>query len=243
MFRTWLVSDPDIEAVQERDYEGPKGTTIRLVGPASLGIKSPEPTEMILAGRVPVSHNMGKPGGAYAWHVSDESCKARINAYRDPTQIQYAWQKSALLAGHRPDPTVVKAADSSLRSFLPPDTSAKNLEEARALSGKLVSSDQFELLPAGRPMGPFRHHVTPYSFGLLTNVREGGLKQDLTSMFEMSPTALPKPYDSATAKLYQTTHRITGTSDPYWTTLKGYYDVYKESTMNSPTPIYYKAPQ
>jgi hypothetical protein len=132
---------------------------------------------------------------------------------------------------------VVSAADGSKLSFLPGDADAKEFETSRGQSGKLTGLDQFELLPDGKPMGPFRHHVTPYSFGLLTNVREGGLKQDLTSMFETSPTALPKPYDAATARLYQSTHKITGTSDPYWTTLKGYYDVYKEASMKSATPI------
>jgi hypothetical protein len=242
LFRAWLVSDSDPKAVRQRDYDGSKGETIRLVGPGTLGTGSPDPADMIMAGKVPVSRD-GKPGGSYAWHVSDESFKARINAYRDPTQAQDPWRKSALLAGHRPDASVVSAADGSKLSFLPGDADAKEFETSRGQSGKLTGLDQFELLPDGKPMGPFRHHVTPYSFGLLTNVREGGLKQDLTSMFETSPTALPKPYDAATARLYQSTHKITGTSDPYWTTLKGYYDVYKEASMKSATPIYYKAPQ
>ncbi len=242
LFRSWLVSDSDPQAVRERDYDGSKGETIRLVGPGTLGIKAPAPADMILAGKVPVARN-GKADGAYAWHVSDESTKARINSYRDPSQTQEPWQKSALLAGHRPDASVVSASDGSELSFLPGDDNAAEFNTSRELSGKLTSLDQFELLPDGKPLGPFRHHVTPYSFGLLTNVREGGLKQDLTSMFEMSSTALPAPYDSATARLYGTTHKITGSSDPYWTTLKGYYDVYKEATMKASTPVYYKAPQ
>jgi hypothetical protein len=242
LFRAWLVSDSDPQAVRARDYDGPRGETIRLVGPGTLGIESPAPADMVLAGKVPVSR-AGEPDGAFAWHVSDESCKARINAYRDPTQVQEGWQKSALLAGHRPDPSVVTASDGTGLSFLPGDADAGAFEAARGLSGKLTSLDQIELLPDGKPIGRFRHHVTPHSLGLLTNVREGGLKQDLTSMFEMSSTGLPKPYDGASARLYQSTHQITGTSDPYWTTLKGYYDVYKEATMKSSTPVYYKAPQ
>ncbi len=242
LFRAWLVSDPEPAAVRKRDYDGPAGETIRLVGPGTLGVESPDPADMVLAGRVPVARE-GKAEGGFAWHVADESAKARINAYRDPSQIQYPWQKSALLAGHRPDPSVVSAADGSSLSFLPGDTDAGQFEAARAQSGKLVSLDQFELLPDGKSLGRFRHQVTPYSLGLLTNVREGGLKQDLTAMFEMSPTALPKPYDGTTARLYETTHKITGSSDPFWTALKGYYDVFKEASMNSATPVYYKAPQ
>lgn len=242
LFRSWLVSDADPEAVRNREYDGPQGDTIRLVGPGTLGIGSPAPADMILAGKVPVARN-GKADGAYAWHVADESIKARINAYRDPSQNQEPWQKSALLAGHRPDASAISAADGSGLSFLPGDATAGDFKASTELSGKLASLDQFELLPDGKPIGRFRHHVTPYSYGLLANVREGGLKQDLTSMFEMSPTTLPKPYDSANARLYETTHKITGTSDPFWSTLKGYYDVYKEATMKAATPVYYKAPQ
>ncbi len=242
LFRTWLVSDSDPAAVRERDYDGPEGETIRLVGPGTLGIESPDPADMVLAGKVPVARG-DEPEGAFAWHVSDESVKARINAYRDPSQGQQPWQKSALLAGHRPDPAAMSAADGTRLTFLPGDDTAGDYEKARELAGKLTSFDQIELLPDGKPIGRFRHQVTPHSYGLLTNVREGGLKQDLSSMFEMSPTSLPKPYDGANAKLYETTHRITGTSDPYWSTLKGYYDVAKEASMKAASPVYYKAPQ
>ena len=32
-------------------------------------------------------------------------------------------------------------------------------------------------------------------------------------------------------QLYESTHDITGSTDPYWSTLKGYYDIYKEPSM------------
>ena len=238
LFRAWLVSDPFPEKVRNREYDGPSGETIRLVGPGALGTASPAAGDLIAAGRVPVVRN-GKREGNFAWHVSDESVKARINAYRDPSQIQNPWQKSALLAGHRPDASVITSGDGTKLAFLPDDSSNKDYNDARELSGKLTNLGQFELLPNGESAARFRHHVTPHSRGLLTNVRDGGLKQDLTSMFEHSPTDLPAPYNGS-ARLYATTHKITGTSDPYWSTLKGYYDVYKEPGMSTNTPTFYK---
>lgn len=62
-FRSWLVSDSDPQAVRERDYDGSKGDTFRLVGPGTLGIAAPAAKDMILAGKVPVTRD-GKAVGA-----------------------------------------------------------------------------------------------------------------------------------------------------------------------------------
>ena len=238
-FRCWLVSNSDPAAVKSQNFGTANwsGDTIELVGDASLGGKSPTSAKVV-AGKVRVSRD-GKVGGAYAWHVADEAVKARINTYRDPSQNQTLWQKRALLAGHRPDPAVVKAADATSLSFLPTDALPADYRKAREYSGKLTSLNQCDLLYMKKQMAKFRNHVTLYSTGLPTNVREGGLKQDLSSVFGMSATALPPEYN--TLKLYESTHKITGDSDPYWSTLKGYYDIYKEPGLSASPPVYYKA--
>lgn len=241
LFRGWLASDPDPEALKKIDYTGPKAETVCLVGPGSLVVQSPGNGDMVHAGKVPV-HRNGKVSGGYAWHVSDESQKARINAYRDPSQVDQPWKKCALTGGHRPDVGDITGIDGSPLTFLPGDKDALSFSKAVESSRKLLTFDQFGLLPGAHKMGVFRHHVTPYSHGLLTDVRNGGFKQDLTSMFEMT-SVLPKPYDSPTARLYQTTHGITGASDPFWSVLKGYYDIGKEASFRSPTPVYYQPPR
>jgi len=237
-FQAWLVSDADAAAVRNRTYEGPMGEKILLVGPQSLGVETPVPQDLVEAGRVAVAGAKDKPTGAFAWHVSDESCKARINAYRDPAADDYPWRKSSLLAGHRPEASAVSAADGSSLNFLPVDSSPAGFNQARDIASKLVSLSQFALLPGGGPMGKFRHHVTPYSYGLLTDVRHGGLKQDLSSMFETSQ--LPTDYN--TKQLYLSTHGMTGLSDPYWSVLRDYYSVGKDASMNSPVPVYRRPP-
>ncbi|MCX6878640.1 MAG: hypothetical protein NTW21_33225 [Verrucomicrobia bacterium] len=242
LFRKWLVSDRDFAATRDRNYVtiAPTGETIQLVGARSLGATTAESTDTVSAGKVPIYRN-GRNEGAYAWHVADEAVKARINAYRDPSQNQSLWQKRALLAGHRSDPSVVQAKDGTHLSFLPLDTKVDDYTKAHELAGKLLSLNQVDLIAASKQIAKFRHQVTLYSMGLPTNVREGGLKQDLSSMFGMSSTTLPTAYNNL--KLYASTHKITGISDPYWSSLKGYYDVYKEPGLNSNTPVYYKAPQ
>lgn len=78
----------------------------------------------------------------------------------------------------------------------------------------------------GCEIKPLRNHITPYSQGVMSNVRGRGLKLDLSSMFEMgSATANTLPPEFTGQKLYQSTHGITGVSDPNWTALAGYYNV------------------
>ena len=116
-----------------------KGETIELVGSNSLGEPNPAPADTTVAGMVPVSEN-GTVRGAYAWHVSDESVKARINTYRDPAQNQALWQKRALLAGHRADPSVITASDGSALTFLPTDEDFPAFQPPRDFRQKSPSS-------------------------------------------------------------------------------------------------------
>jgi hypothetical protein len=85
-FRRWLVSSADMAAAGSRNFvtTGWSGKSIELVGNGSLGAGATNAGK-VTAGLVPVSKN-GRIHGSYAWHVSDESVKARINLYRDPGQ-------------------------------------------------------------------------------------------------------------------------------------------------------------
>jgi hypothetical protein len=233
-FRRWLVSNADLKTAQSRNFVNTAwtGKTIELVGDGSLGANANDSAK-VTAGLVPIS--VGKTKGSYAWHVADESVKARINVYRDPNQNTTLAQKRALLAGHRPDPSVMKGADGTSPTFLPTDLKSSEFTDAKEKSSKLLDLDQVELLDQAKgKVKQFRNDMTPYSLGLLTDVRRGGLKQDLSSVFEMTET-LPTEFNNK--KLYESTHGITGVSDPYWTTLAGYYNSFRTITTPETTPI------
>jgi hypothetical protein len=232
-FQQWLVSNPDVAAAENQDFantpwpsDSSEKTTATLVGKAALGGNSDE-NAWSRAGKVPVSRNE-KIQGTYAWHVSDESVKARINLYRDPSRNSTLAQKRALLAGHRPDTSRVKANGVSL-DFLPNDLTSTAFAAADKTTGKVIDLDQVDLLGSSGRIKQFRNDVTPHSMGLLTDVRNGGLKQDLSSIFEFSTTAstVTLPPDFNNKKLYQSTHGITGVSDPYWSALSSYYNMFK----------------
>lgn len=242
-FRSWLVStaEPADGGLMDFGKNPWTGDTIDLVGTGTLGKGAPSES-MIKAGKVKLSHN-GKLEGSYAWHVSDEGLKARINAYRDPASNTTLAMKRALLAGHRPDASVITAADQT-KLVLPSDRDVSGYQKAMESVGKVVTLSQAGLLGNSK-IGRFNNDVTPYSLGLLTDVRKGGLKQDLTSLFEGgSATAISLPAAFKNQKLYQSTFGKSGVSDPNWNMLAGYYNVYKSSSMKASVakPSFYEAP-
>lgn len=238
-FRRWLVSSPDPTAPRSPDFASDDwtGNTIELVGKGTLGETSTGGT--VAAGLVPVSRG-GRVQGFTAWHVSDESVKARINLCRDPSQNTTLAEKRALLAGHRPDPSVIRSPDGTLLVGFPSDDTAAGFANARVTAGKLVHLEQAELLDQaqGRTK-PLYHDLTPYSLGVLADVRRGGLKQDLTSMFELgSATANTLPIEFRGKRLYESTHGITGISDPFWSTLSGYYNSFRRLSSPDTSPTF-----
>ena len=237
-FQRWLVSSADMAAAESRDFATTAwtGKTVELVGKGSLGASATAAAK-VTAGLVPVSKN-GRVQGSYAWHVADESVKARVNLYRDPAQKTTLAQRRALLAGQRPDPSVMKDPGGNLLTCLPTDLTAADFITATATVGKIIDLDQAELLDQAKgKIKPFRNDITPYSLGVMADARNGGLKQDLSSMFEMgSATATTLPGEFNNKKLYQSTHGITGVSDPYWSALASYYNSFRSLTTPETSP-------
>ncbi|MEI6655132.1 MAG: hypothetical protein WCP45_10220, partial [Verrucomicrobiota bacterium] len=240
-FRRWLVSNADPAKLESRDFTTAawSGATVELVGDKALGGKTTANAKVV-AGKVPVYQD-GKARGAYAWHVSDEAQKARINLYRDPAQNTTLALKRALLAGQRPDPAVLKGTAGGLLDCLPNDLDPAAFGQATASSGKIIDLEQVDLLDKARgQIKPLRNDVTPYSLGLLTDVRGGALKQDLSSVFELN-TSLPAEF--ANRKLYASTHGITGVSDPWWSALSGYYNIFRNITNRETNPTISQVPK
>lgn len=242
-FRSWLVSSSDLVAAGDPGFANKAwtGDTIELVGASALGGSTAPALSKVRAGLVKISEN-GRLEGAYAWHVADESVKARINLYRDPDQNASYWQKRALLAGQRPDTSLVKSPSGKALDFLPTDVSTAAFNQADATTGKIVDFEQVGLLGGGSDIRPFRNDVTPYSLGLMTNVREGGLKQDLSSVFGGGTSNMPAAFTGANAKVYKSTHGSTGVSDPNWSALCDYYNVASKISKAETNPMFTQSP-
>ncbi len=241
-FQGWLVSSPKPATSTDLDFASTAWTdkTITLADAASYGGTLP-PAGSLRAGRVPLTKN-GKEEGAYAWHVSDESTKARINLYRDPSLNTTVSQQRSLLSGHRPDVSMVSAN----LDFLGKDTDSTAFEKAEVISHKITSLGQAELVsPADLDkLRPLRDEITPYSMGVLSDVRSGGLKKDLSSIFELSrsPSSITLPPEFNNQGLYASTHKITGEADPRWSRLSSYYNIFRKLTDPESSPAYNEAP-
>jgi hypothetical protein len=130
----------------------------------------------------------------------------------------------------------MNGANGTSPTFLPTDLKPSEFTDAKEKSGKIIDLDQVELLKQAKgKVKQFRNDMTPYSLGVLADVRRGGLKQDLSSIFEMNET-LPAEFNSK--KLYASTHGITGVSDPYWSTLAGYYNMFRDITNLESSPTF-----
>ena len=243
-FKRWLVSTRNPADATQRDF----GHSAWSVQPITLADKATFGGELpaggpLVAGRVPLFKD-GKEQGACAWHVADESVKARIIAYRDPRHQPTLAHQSALLGGHRPDVSVM---DQALE-FLPKDSTQEQYQQALEGAPKITDFGQVELLGGKNTpketIRKFRNDVTPYSLGVLADVRKGCLKRDLSSIFEMrSPTGsvlLPPEY--LNKGLYQSTHHITGNSDPHWSILSSYYNLFRKLTNRESAPTYSQLP-
>jgi hypothetical protein len=191
-FRTWLLSlneneatDPNTPFTLSLNAEKlPAGNTeaVYLVREGSLG-KSALTTDYVSARltRVDPAKSQNQHRGRYAWWVGDESQKARImhDSYQDETLVA----ADRIFRGQSPASTGT--------TTIPGLASLDAAQQAR-LKG-LPTLNTLDLVPGVEQItegGTFRasqkgfYSVTPYSSSVLADVREGGLKRDLSTLLE-----------------------------------------------------------
>lgn len=183
-FRSWLLSLYPEEAAEMTSakllaLDGvamPEAgdSAIRLVGEGSLGTGD---TSGYVSARLLLvpSASGGAPAGRYGWWVGDESQKARImddsyeSSGQDMAGSEFLFRQQApASAGNR---------------------SVSGLEDLDA-----AGNEQLAHIPSLRSLGLVGgatetaaeqfHSITPYSYKVLCDVREGGLQRDLTTILE-----------------------------------------------------------
>jgi hypothetical protein len=216
LFRRYLVSG-DRTAVRNRESarSGLPGDKIGMLGQAALGTTPQD--GLVSVGLVPLLNSRGK----YAWWISDENSKAKINAGRD------------LSGGINQELVAMQAADAA------PGTGFRMISELGGINAtggqrwelgdnlraKSLSMASLDLVPgAARPVSRYFHDLTTTSYGLLTDVRNGGLKRDLSLYLE-------RPHSS---QLRQPLYTVSGTSRVNFTpdsASAGALDIYSGITM------------
>ncbi|WP_269523583.1 hypothetical protein [Coraliomargarita parva] len=149
----------------------------------------------VFAGKQTINTRASEPNGSYAWWVGDEGVKARINTdaplrngnatiddLLGPTFDTGTDQEKETLLSSALGSTVGVHHTGSFWDNLP-DTSLKDLSKAASYEDTQIplnlSSDaeysEFNVI---------RHDFTTYSRSLLTDIRKGGFKKDLTLAFQ-----------------------------------------------------------
>ncbi len=214
-FRRWLVSTADPQAAADlATGGGALKDPVWLVNPETVGTPSgPDETGPRLRGdRVPL-HGSDKRFGALAWAVMDESQKAPIHLAEPETGtdgVQIARRTAPPRA--RPELIVASLAPDQLGD----PAKIVSLATAAAAVGK----------EAGGQILSHQADVTPYSVGLLTDVTAGGLKTDLTTLFESSRVS---PNVNGNATVYST----LADGAPRWDYLRSHYQLNRRITSSA----------
>jgi len=171
-FRGWLVSG----ANQATGGIGGVGEDVLLAGPNSLAAGN-QPTDQI---KVPLQGiKLGNQTGRFGWWISDESTKAKINAGALADSLAAA---TSPLTDSQSPPSVGHKAVTELKDFV-----WKKGERGVSVSNGVVN------LAAALPskgLGSLSHDITVHSAGVLSDVREGRLKRDLTNLLSRSISEL-----------------------------------------------------
>ncbi|SHJ75023.1 hypothetical protein SAMN02745181_2512 [Rubritalea squalenifaciens DSM 18772] len=223
-FLKWLVSG-EKKDVEEIDFVKVESTNneVALIGRGSLGL-APDASvsgelerKIVSVPKVQITQDYRK--GAYAWMVSGESLKARIDFERSEKD-------------DRSTQLVAKAAhpNTSLEAF--------DGQGAPALAGKFVTTEGELTEKFGKThswktlklaaeqevedgdIGYYYHDLSTKSVGVLTNVKWGGLRKDLNMMMERE--ALPQEMQLSpdiAARVFE--------DGPFWYDLRNYMRAYK----------------
>ncbi len=160
-FRSWLVSGTDGKSVTSNNM-------VTLVGPGSLGANHAA-TDLVSAPLIELSDPRKK--GSIAWWTSDEAAKGKINA--GAASENFAAASNPLWDAQSPTHTGSQVTQE-LNAFewKPKQRSAAVTTGTVNLAAGL----------SGRGIGSLSHDVTVYSASVLTDVREGRLKRDLSNL-------------------------------------------------------------
>jgi hypothetical protein len=175
-FLGWGVSNPDSQATPaESDVDSPLAGSnlVTLVGEGSVS----EPEEQVRVPFVPLSEN-GTLSGSFAYWVSDEASKASfaVPVEENPP----AWSEGSTLGV--PRRTAVEALDEGLFS------NYVEFMQSKPAAGNAASYGTLDLIAdggTGKTSSRYFHDLTKRSVSLLTNTRDGGIKSDLSTAFEL----------------------------------------------------------
>lgn len=241
-FIKWLSSAADASGIQDPDG---------LTEEADVNAASIAPERVVLHSASNSSSSAGvdveadkvviNAFGSYAYWIEDEGVKAKVNTIADESYYE------AVSDGDPRDPELLYplgAAQNVASELISAEISAvtvgKHLNDEsgaaiRAFLRKSELMDDFELQGVDPDaLRDLRHDITHFSYGLLTNPVEGGLKEDLSLAFEHGN----KDSDNVFV-VEDYAHPTEGAIDvrgPTWSVFQDHYNLYKQMSFSSGIP-------
>ena len=249
----WLVSGKDAAG----DPITPGGTVedpIIMLGAASVD----NPDDQVQVGRVGIdAFGTGDVSGHYAYWVSDEGVKAKVNLkdpHRDAPSGDNTQKRYSLMSAQRfgIESISTEAASDTQNTFgdaIDPlsSSTSEDLTRLSTLSQMSIIDGSLDDALQHR-----YHDLTTYSWGLLTNTASGGLKKDLSLAFEMDISDFNS---NAVFAGYESIRNLSGvqvnylfkfddynaplpaaanpmTRGPTWHLLRSYYRLYKSDDVD-----------
>ena len=222
-FRKWLVSHKD-----KRDYT------------SSLDPFKPNDSETVplfpklnfFADKVPVLDNEKNQMGSYAWGILDEGVKAKINI-KNTFEKEYSLFSSGT---QKMQKNAIQNISSQRYAFeLLPEIASEYMLNKNKLQS-LITLKQASLLDKTNPTAWIKNYaneVTTFGYSLLTNMRSGGLKLDLSRGLDnqFDSTLMGSRIFTLSDSLRQ---RFPDFKSPKWDLLKSYYNLYKKLDFSDP---------
>ncbi|MFT5905762.1 MAG: type II secretory pathway pseudopilin PulG [Cryomorphaceae bacterium] len=239
MFRRWLVSlpedlqsDVDAPVTALEDAYDPEESII-MVGPGTLGLTyaTANPEKVTRAYKIKVGDR-----GAKAWWIGPENHKAKLKlAAQERTLTADQWATSQ---GSTAELAVGKISGLEKLDIADPD--------APATAEKLLTLGTLHVSGTGIDMDVAKQHffdLTEASFGVLSNSKTGGLKKDLSLLFENNDSTIPVNYKQKVDKFSPEPSIRPHSTDvlaenaalprrPFasWPNMRHYYRMYRQDT-------------
>lgn len=200
-FLGWMTSGnpDDLEQLNYPNSALAEKQRVELVGEATVG---DEPEAFIYA---PVTNLRQKNGkdARLAWWVGDQSVKATLMS---PT-----FTESSSIGATRQKTQAVPRSAVQLVATENGDTPFESLKNGDESIPKLVSWNQSDFISSNPDQSrKLFHDVAPFSSGLLTNVRAGGFRKDLSLQLQLVNASTSTPATFVNQPLYSV--NSTGTS-------------------------------
>ncbi len=225
----WLVSNDPNNPQTPQGFDPNGANAVMLAGASTVGEDDPVAAETVSVPRVAITDHRNNTEGYYAYWVSDEGVKARfdqVDPYRrgtlegTPTPVPNNVNigSLALLMSQRPGfehAIELDAIDYDISSR----THSHPALELNDLAGANETQTRQEAF----------HDITFSSRGVLSNVRLGGLKQDLTPYLAgITPNEPASSYTSVpNSPIADYPAGLSQSSDtaPTWSELRSFYQI------------------